>query len=198
MRRDNPVGAPSPLAFVNFIEAPPTCYIIGSFCCIRVQMTPRMALSFSSSSLYSLPLPFFCSPPCLILFFHPPPPHPCITIWSSSPSKEGPPLPPVPYINYSLLINDLTANLLIYLSKHIPYLSFWVWIASLRMIFFPLALSTCTDLWIHFQWLSNIRVCKCATFFFTHWSIDGRLGCFQFLAITSRAAMSVFEQLLLW
>jgi hypothetical protein len=35
-------------------------------------------------------------------------------------------------------------------------------------------------------------------FFFIHSSVEGYQGCFQFLAITNKAAMNIVEQVTLW
>ena len=34
--------------------------------------------------------------------------------------------------------------------------------------------------------------------FFIHFSVEGHLGCFQFLAITNKAGMNIVEQVSLW
>lgn len=34
--------------------------------------------------------------------------------------------------------------------------------------------------------------------FFNHSSVEGHLGCFQFLSITNKAAMNIVEQVSLW
>lgn len=34
--------------------------------------------------------------------------------------------------------------------------------------------------------------------FFTHFSVEGCLGCFQFLAIMNKAAVNIVEQVSLW
>ena len=34
--------------------------------------------------------------------------------------------------------------------------------------------------------------------FFIHLSVEGHLGCFQFLAIMNKAAMNIVEQVSLW
>ena len=49
---------------------------------------------------------------------------------------------------------------------------------------------------IFFKHLRNNPLCKCTTLIYS--SIEGHLGCFQFLAIMNKADMNIVEQTFLW
>jgi len=84
------------------------------------------------------------------------------------------------------------------ISKYIPCMSFWIWVTSLRMIFsssIHLPAKSMMSLffysWMLFHYINGPH-------FYSHCSVEGYLGCFQFLAITNKTVMKMVENMSLW
>ena len=83
------------------------------------------------------------------------------------------------------------------MSEYILYLSFWVWVASLNMIFFRSILLSAN---FKMSFFSHCVVFRCINIpHFIYLSlVGGHLGCFQVLVITNNAIMDIAEHMSLW